>query len=110
MNVLISLLIGTYILYILFIQISEYNELELTKFRFRFFALRDRLALLVATGKLAEDSWEYQHIVAVLNYHISAVETMSVMRVVDLLVQYHTSPEEERQVQLWLILCRTPMT
>ena len=100
MSELVSLLIGTMILYAIFVHIREYNELIRAKFRFRFFALRDRLAMLVVTGKLAEDSWEYQHIVSTLNFHISAVEKMSIMRVVDLFVSYHTSPKEEQRVKL----------
>lgn len=97
---LVSFLIGTLILYVAFIQIREYNELIRTKFRFRFFALRDRLAMLVVSGKLAEDSWEYRCIVDTLNFHISAVDTMSIMRIIDVLVTYHTSSEEEQQVKL----------
>lgn len=99
MNVLASLLIGMIVLYVVFVQIREYNELIRAKFRFKFFSLRDRLALLVISGKLREDSWEYKHIIDTLNFHISAVEHVSVMRIVDMLVKYHTSPKEERDVQ-----------
>lgn len=100
MTMLISLLIGTFVLYFLFLQIREDNELTRTKFRFRFFALRDRLAMLVAAGKLKEDSWEYQHIVETLNFHISAVERLSIFRIVDVLANYHLSSKEEKQVKL----------
>lgn len=99
MNELESMLIGTMILYAVFVLIREYNALVMTKYRFRYFALRDRLAMLVAAGKLDEDSWEYQHIVDTLNFHISAVEDLSIMRVINLLVEYHTSKDEESRVQ-----------
>ncbi|MFA7242413.1 MAG: hypothetical protein WC091_20050 [Sulfuricellaceae bacterium] len=100
MTALISLLIGTFVLYILFLQIRESNELTRTKFRFRYFALRDRLAMLVAAGRLKEDSWEYQHIVETLNFHISAVERLSLSRITDVLADYHLSSKEEQQVKV----------
>lgn len=99
MTMLISLLISTFVLYIFFMQICESNDLTRTKFRFRYFALRDRLAMLVATGRLKEDSWEYQHIVETLNFHISAVEHLSIFRIVEVLANYHLSSKEERQVK-----------
>lgn len=95
MSTLISLLIGTIALYVLFIQIREYNELNRIKYQFQFFALRDRLAVLVASGHLSEDSWEYKNIVDVLNYHIGAVEKMSLGRIVSALVQFHMSSAED---------------
>lgn len=100
MTILISMIIGTLVLHILFVLIRESNELTRTKFRFRYFELRDRLAMLVANGELSEKSWEYQHIVETLNFHISAVERLSLFRIVDVLANYHLSKEEEKQVQL----------
>lgn len=99
MESLMSLLIGGFLCYVLFLQIDEYNKLMVTKFKFRFFALRDRLALLVVYKKLPEDSWEYSETVKSLNFHISATEKLSLMRVIELLSAYYTSPKEERKVQ-----------
>lgn len=100
MTLLISLLIGTFVLYIFFLQIREDNELTRTKFRFRYFALRDQLAMLVSAGKLKEDSWEYKHIVETLNFHISAVEHLSLFRIVEVLANYHLSSKEEKQIKM----------
>ncbi|MBK9522589.1 MAG: hypothetical protein IPO13_13450 [Rhodocyclaceae bacterium] len=99
MTSIISLLIATLVLYILFLQIRESNELTRTKFRFRYFALRDELAMLVAQGKLKEDSWEYRHIIETLNFHISAVEHISIFRIADVLADYHLSSKEDVQVK-----------
>lgn len=100
MTELASMLIGTVLLFIVFVQIREANELTRTKYRFRYFALRDKLAMLVAKGELAEASWEYQHIVQTLNFHISAVESLSLFRIADVLANYHLSSAEERQVNM----------
>lgn len=99
MEVIMSLFIGGFLCYVLFLQIDEYNKLIITKFKFRFFALRDRLALLVVYKGLPEDSWEYKETVEALNFHISATEKLSLMRIVEVFSDYHTSPEEERKVQ-----------
>lgn len=97
MNVLFFMLISTIVLYFFFLLIREYNDLVFTRYRFRYFALRDELAMLVMRGRIKEDSWEYQCIVSAINFHISAVETLSMIRVVSMLIAYHTSPEEKRQ-------------
>lgn len=99
MTILAGMLLATAILYVLFLQIRELNELTRTRYRFRYFELRDRLAMLVATGKLKEKSWEYEHIIDTLNFHISAVERVSMMRLVEILAEYHLSTEEERKVR-----------
>lgn len=83
-------------LYIVFLQIVAYNDLITTKFRFRFFALRDRLALLVCDGSLKEDSWEYKYVIDALNYHISAVERLSITDVIEAFVNFHTSSDENK--------------
>lgn len=101
MTVLISMLIGTSLLYLLFIQIRESNELTRTKYRFKYFELRDNLAMLVSKGALAETSWEYRQIIETLNFHISAVERLSLFRIVDVLANYHLSSKEERQVEMF---------
>lgn len=99
MNTLIFLLAATLVLYVMFLHIREYNELRFTAYRFRYFALRDKLAMLVVQGKLREDSWEYKHIVSTINFHISAVETVSIIRLLTILIKYHTSSEEQRHVR-----------
>ncbi|MBN8516642.1 MAG: hypothetical protein J5X22_21045 [Candidatus Accumulibacter sp.] len=99
MTTLLSLLAMTIVLYGVSILIREYNVLVFTQFRFRYYALRDELAMHVVRGELPEDSWEYRHIVAAINYHISAVETMSITEVVRLLIQYHTSEDGRRNAR-----------
>ncbi len=97
---LLNLVVLLFFLYFVSVLIGKYNEMIFDRYRFRYFALRDRLALLVVKGELKEDSWEYKKLVDTINFHISTVETMSIERIVSLLVQYHTSPEEERNVRL----------
>ncbi|RVU47055.1 hypothetical protein [Rubrivivax rivuli] len=99
MEMIMSLFVGGFLCYVLFLQIDEYNKLIITKFKFRFFALRDRLALLVVYKGLAEDSWEYKETVKALNFHISSTEKLSLMRLIEVFSDYHTSPEEERKVE-----------
>lgn len=60
MNFLLSLLVLTFVLYIFSVQLTAYNRLVLDRYRFRYFAIRDELALMVMNGKIAEDSWEFQ--------------------------------------------------
>jgi hypothetical protein len=99
MNTLVFLLVATLVLYVVFLHIHAYNELRLTAYRFRYFELRDKLTMLVVKGKLREDSWEYKHIVETINFHIESVETVSIIRLVTMLIKYHTSTEEQRQVR-----------
>ncbi|EXI92091.1 MAG: hypothetical protein AW12_00834 [Candidatus Accumulibacter sp. BA-94] len=99
MNTLIFLLVATLVLYVMSLHIHAYNELRFTAYRFRYFELRDKLAMLVVQGKLREDSWEYQHIVSTINFHISAVKTVSIIRLVTMLIRYHTSSIEQQQVR-----------
>ncbi|HNC51217.1 MAG TPA: hypothetical protein PLO14_03110 [Accumulibacter sp.] len=99
MSLLVSMFVITTSMYCLFLLIREYNQLVFTRFRYRYFALRDELALLVMTGHIMESSWEYQHIVRTINFHISAVETMSITDVVSLLIRYHTSEDGKRKVR-----------
>lgn len=99
MTIFLGLSIGTIILYLLFLQILEMNELTRTQFRFRYFTLRDELAMLVIKGKVDEHSWEYQQIIRTLNFHISAVESLSFLRIVDVIAGYHLSAQEAQKVQ-----------
>lgn len=101
MESLASLLIGAFLCYVLFLQIDEYNKLIVAKFKFRFFALRDRLSLMVIFEDLPEDSWEYKQTISTLNFHISATEKLSLTRIVELLADYHTSSEEEKRVRVF---------
>lgn len=100
MTTLVGMLIATVVLYIVFMMIREAGELTRTRFKFKYFALRDELAMLVATGKLKEDSWEYKHIIDTLNFHISAVEKLSMMRIVEMFAEYHLSHEERLRVRM----------
>jgi len=87
------------IFYFVAIQIEKYNQVILAKYRFSYFALRDRLAMLVIEGKLKEDSWEYDEIVAAINFHIKAVEDISIQKLAVALIRFHNSPEEKRYVK-----------
>lgn len=99
METLLSLLILAVWLYVLFLQLDAYSTLINTKFRFSFFALRDKLALLVCNGQINEKSWEYKYVIDALNYHISAVERLSIVEVVEAFIEYHTSPDEDHAIQ-----------
>lgn len=99
METVVSLLIITGFLYVIFLQIDAYNHLKVADFRFRLFAIRDDLALLVCKGEIKESSWEYRYIIDALNYHISAVETLSIVELVEAIAKFHTSHDEERAVQ-----------
>lgn len=95
-----NLILLVFILLIFAVQIDKYNEIILDKYRFRYFALRDRLAMLVVNRKLEEGSWEYQRIIDAVNFHINAIETVSIQDIICLLIDYHTSPEEECKVEI----------
>jgi hypothetical protein len=100
MIIVIYILIGTFFLYLLALQINKYNEIVFDKFRFRYFALRDRLAMLVVNGELDENSWEYKQLIDTFNFHISATETMSIKKIARIMSDYHSSNIEERKVRL----------
>lgn len=95
-----NLIVLIFVLFIVAVQIGKYNEIILDKFRFKYFALRDRLAMLVVNSKLKEDSFEYQQIIDTINFHINAIETLCIQDIIYLLAEYHTSPEEERKVKI----------
>jgi hypothetical protein len=95
MGLLFGILICSLLLHIVFLQIEARNTIETNKFRLAFFALRDRLAMLVVKGKLQEDSWAYKHIVDALNFHIHAVETLSIVDLVEVVIRFHTSSNSE---------------
>lgn len=100
MNLVIGFIALLITLYVISRQIDFYNAIVFDKYRFRYFALRDQLALMVVRGELQEDSWEYQKIVDTLNFHISSVETMSVATLLQSLAEYHTSQDEARTVRV----------
>jgi len=99
MYFVIGLALSTFVLFVISTQISLYNELSSERFRFRYFELRDRLAMMVVKGKISEDSWEYKNIVDSLNFHINAVETMTIWKMVSVLTAYHMSPDAERRAK-----------
>ncbi len=104
MELLIGMLFITGIIFIISVQINEYNAIVMDRFRFEYFSLRDRLAILVIKGELDEDSWEYRHIVDSLNFHIHAVESMTITRVARFLAHHHNQPEQEKQLRTKKIL------
>lgn len=77
--------------YFIFLIIDQYNKMVCTSYKFKFFKLRDELALLVMEGKIDENSPEYNDVVHILNFHISAVEKMSITRVISLLVEKYSN-------------------
>lgn len=89
MNILFSIIFATMLLYIVSLQITFYNEIVRDKYRFRYFALRDELAMLVINNVIEEDSWEYKQIIDTLNFHIQAVDEVSLFRIVRMLSDYH---------------------
>lgn len=97
---LLSLSLLSMILFIVALQIRFYNQLQNDRFRFAYFALRDRLSTLVLREKIAEDSWEYQQLVEAINYHIHAVDSVSLSRITRLIASYHMSSKEDRQVSI----------
>src|SRR3954451_8770219 len=99
MYFVIGLALSTFVLFVISTQISLHNELSSERFRFRYFELRDRLAMMVVKGKISEDSWEYKNIVDSLNFHINAVETMTIWKMVSVLTAYHMSPDGERRAK-----------
>lgn len=101
MTVLLSLALLSFMLYTFARQIDQYNNLIFTRYRFRYFELRDRLALLVVSGAIQESSWEYQHIINALNHHIRTVETTSIRRIARVLSDFHTSQEEKRKIRVF---------
>lgn len=96
----VNVAIMVFVLFIVAIQIEKYNQIIFDKYRFKYFALRDRLAMLVVDHKLDEYSWEYQKVVDAINFHISTTEGVSINKIVSLLIEYHISPEEERKVKI----------
>jgi hypothetical protein len=97
---LMNLVIILAVLYIISVQISKYNEIMFKKYRFKYFSLRDDLAMLVVSGKIKEESWEYQQLINTINFHIQTIESMSINKIIAMFVEYHTSPEEERKVRM----------
>lgn len=96
MSSVLGLLLLAAVVTIIAYQITMYNKMVNDRFRFEYFALRDRLHLLVLTGKTNEKSEEYQQFLKVINFHINAVERLSIMRMAEVLVQFHTAPEKRR--------------
>ncbi|TYT73161.1 hypothetical protein [Desulfobotulus mexicanus] len=95
-----NLLILIFVLYVFALQIDRYNKIIMDQYSFKYFELRDRLAMLVIHGELEEDSWEYKDIIKTINFHINAIETMSVSRIISSLVAYHTSSDEDKKVEI----------
>lgn len=100
MAFLVNMIILVFVLFVFSTQIDTYNKIIFSKYRFQYFALRDRLALLVVNGKLEENSWEYRKIVGTINFHINTLETVSIHKIISFLAQYHSSPEEGRRVKI----------
>ncbi|ASQ90114.1 hypothetical protein CHL67_03495 [Prosthecochloris sp. GSB1] len=97
---LLNLIILVMIFYGISVLIGRCNEVMFDEYRFKYFALRDKLALMVVDGKISEGSVEYKFLINAINYHIKTVETVSMIRVIELLVRYHNSPEESREVSM----------
>lgn len=100
MFIILGLAFLAFVLFVVSNQITAYNCAVGDEYRFRYFALRDRLAMMVVKGHINENSWEYKHIIDALNFHINAVETMSLTRISAMLARYHMSSEEDRTVKM----------
>lgn len=96
----LNLILLTFVVYILALQVSRYNQIIFDKYRFRYFAIRDQLAMLVVKGEIEEDSWEYRQIVDSINFHIKTIESVSINKIINVLIEYHNSSEEERRVRV----------
>jgi len=90
-----NLLLLGLVFYFFAILIEKYNQLILDKYRFSYFALRDRLATMVINGELKETSREYKTVIDAINFHIKTVEDVSIHKLVAALVHFHNSPEEK---------------
>jgi hypothetical protein len=100
MTFILSLLLLTSVLAIFAYQISLHNSVASDRFRFEYFALRDRLNLLVARGKIREESLEYRTFMGAINFHIHAVESVSIMRMASVIAGYHTTTTGSRKVEV----------
>lgn len=80
------------------LQISEYRKLVLDKYRFRYFAIRDDLAMLVASGKLDESSWEYELIVDAINHQIRTIDSVTPEQQLSFIMAEMSLPEEQRTI------------
>jgi len=92
---LINIIVLMMILYVFSVQISLYNELVFNQYRFKYFAIRDQLALLVIDGEIEEQSWEYQDIINVINYHINNTENMSIHNRIRLIKCYNQPQDSQ---------------
>lgn len=64
----------------------KYQEYRNTKLKFKFFALRDRLALLVNQGELEENSIQFGALRDSINYSIASIDDLSIMHVARMLI------------------------
>jgi uncharacterized protein YjgD (DUF1641 family) len=100
MATIFNLLLLVFVCYIFALQVSRYNQVVFDKYRFRYFALRDKLAMLVVKGVISENSWEYKQIIDSINFHIKTIESVSINKIIKVLIDYHNSTEEERRVEV----------
>lgn len=100
MTFLIGLSLISFVLYIFSLQISVNNRIARDRYRFQYFALRDQLTMLVCAGKIKDDSWEYKELVNAINFHIHAVDDVSVLRMAKMIAHYHSTSKDERQVRM----------
>lgn len=99
MTVLLVLLATCFLLYAWHHWLSIYSDVVCSGYRYRYYALRDRMGMLVMRGELDEDSWEYRHIVDTINFHIKALEQLSMLRLVLFLMGYHTNSRVRGEVR-----------
>ena len=79
--------------------LDAYREIILDKYRFRFFAMRDELALMVTSGALSEQTWEYQSIVDAINHNIRTIEDVSHEQRLSMILADLVRPDGQRQVK-----------
>lgn len=100
MEIVFGLIVLFITTYFIFLIIDQYNKMICTRYKFKFFTLRDELALLVMQGKIDENSAEYNDVVHILNFHISAVEKMSITRVISLLINKYSNDENFKKASV----------
>jgi len=71
----------------------------LDKYRFRFFAMRDEMALMVVNGQLEEESWQYQTIIDAINHNIRTIEDVSDEHRISMLLADLVRPEAQKRVR-----------
>ncbi len=89
------------------VRLKRYHlETQFMEYRFRYFALRDRLGHLAATGVIGEDSDPYRLLVTTLNYYIRRTERIDLFYFVRSFISWEADPEHRRRMSELVQECR----